>query len=158
MIALPRVVCSGHVDAGAEDIWEAVKSVEAMLDWYPSANHAEKLDGPDEGVGRVQRVRYKVGVRNAAIESQVVEWEEPSQITWIQVREFLGTKQAPMFARNITTSVSIEPDDDGCEVSVSTSWEPVGLKGELATETVIRPRAESLAGTMFDKVADRCGT
>lgn len=127
-----------------------------MLDWYPTAGDVEKIDGPDEGVGRVQRVRYRAGVRNATVDSEVIEWLPERCIAWRQVREFLGSKQAPLLARNITTRVSIQPDSDGCDVQVAASWDPVGLKGELATETVIRPKAETLVGNVLERLIDEC--
>ncbi len=151
---VPEVCRSGHVCAGASDIWEAVADVAAMLEWYPKAKTAELIEGPKEGIGRVQRVRYKVGGRNATVDSEVIEWQPERTIAFRQVREFLGTKQAPLLARNMTMRVDIEPDGDGgCEIAVRSSWDPVGLKGELATDTVIRPKAETLVASVLDGMA-----
>lgn len=155
---MPEVTRQCHVNVGAQQVWEAVSTVAAMLDWYPNANKAEKLEGPDEGVGRVQRVRYKIGRRNAAIDQEVVDWEPARRIEWRQVREFLGTKQTPLFAKDVMTAIEIDPDDDGsgCVLRFHSEWKPVGLKGQLATKTVIEPKIESLADAALDCIVHRC--
>lgn len=160
---MPEVVRQRKIAAGAHEIWSTISAMQAMLEWYPSARKVEKLEGPDEGVGRVQRVRFKVGTRNATLDQEVTAWEPDRRIELRQLREFLGTKQAPLLARDIRTVIEIEPRDesdrvdaDCCLVRVRATWEPVGLKGRLATETVIAPRAASLADTMIASVTASC--
>jgi uncharacterized protein YndB with AHSA1/START domain len=149
-----EVVRQCHVAADAATVWALVSELQAMSRWYPQARRVEKLDGPDTGVGRVQRVRFRQGGRNAAIDTEVVVWEPPHRIAWRQLREFLGTKQAPLLARNVVTSLQIEPERDGCRVRFWASWQPVGLKGELALETVLRPRTAALADGIFTSLSE----
>lgn len=185
---VPEVVRQRHVAAGAQEVWTAISAVNAMLEWYPSARKVEKLEGPDEGVGRVQRVRYKIGSRNAIVDQEVTAWEPGRRLELRQLREFLGSKQAPLLAKDVRTAIEIEETDtstslssdeevvpgpagrvDGgtgqdpassgcgsCVIRVRSTWEPVGLKGQLATQTVIVPRAESLADTVLEAISGMC--
>lgn len=186
---VPEVVRQRRVAAGAQEVWTAISAVNAMLEWYPSARKVEKLEGPDEGVGRVQRVRYKIGSRNAIVDQEVTAWEPGRRLELRQLREFLGSKQAPLLAKDVRTAIEIEeagpsaslssgeedvvagpagqvdggtrlePASSGCGscvIRVRSTWEPVGLKGQLATQTVIVPRAELLADTVLEAISGMC--
>jgi uncharacterized protein YndB with AHSA1/START domain len=143
---MPKVTRQQHVAAGAEQIWQAISDVAAMTSWYPSAKRAETIDGPDEGVGRIQRVKFRREGRTGTVDAEVVAWEPGRRIAWRQLREFAGSKQSPLLARDFTTEVHIDEQPDGtCVVSCSSSWVPVGIKGELATNTVLTPKAELVA-------------
>lgn len=153
---MPEIVRERHVAAGADEVWRVVSAMESIAAWFPTTRQVEKLDGPDEGVGRLQRVKYRAGVRNATLDAEVVDWAPNERIAWLQVREFMGTKQAPILARNLVTSIELEPAEYGTTVRVSASWEPEGLKGELAEQTVLRPRSERIAAGVLGSIEAEC--
>lgn len=153
---MPEIVHERYVAAGAAEVWRVVSAMESMASWFPTTRAVEKIEGPDEGVGRVQRVKYRSGARNATLDAEVVDWTPNERIAWLQVREFMGTKQAPILARNLVTRVELEPAESGTRVRVSASWEPEGLKGELAETTVLRPRTERIAAGMLGSIEAEC--
>jgi len=153
---VPEIVRQCYVPVGAEEVWQVVSAVDSLGSWFTTTRKVEKLDGPDEGVGRVQRVRYKSGARNATVDAEVIEWQPNERISWRQLREFLGTKQAPLLARNQVTSIVLEQCESGTLVRVESSWEPVGLKGELAETTVLRPRTEKIAMGVLGHIETDC--
>ena|GEM_PF-1948312 len=155
-----EVVRYCRLDTGSHSVWDAVSDLSAMINWYPQAEGVEKLTGPDKGIGRIQRVRYRMGRRKAAIDSEIVEWRPAHLIVWRQVREFHGTKQAPLLADDILTRVTVNgigESGETCDFCVQVSWVPVGLKGELAAETVVRPRTERFADNLVDYLRGRFG-
>jgi len=154
---VPEIVRERHVAAGADEVWRVVSAMDSIASWFPTTREVEKLDGPDEGVGRVQRVKYRSGARNATLDAEVVDWAPNERIAWLQVREFMGTKQAPILARNLVTRIELEPAEYGTNVRVSASWEPEGLKGELAEKTVLRPRTERIAAGVLGSIEAECG-
>ena len=151
---MPEIASERRVDAPPGRIWEVLAAVEHMAEWYPEATRAEKLSGPDAGVGREQRVNIKTGGRRGAVDTEVVEWDEERRVAFRRLREFAGGKQAPLFAKDVVTVVEIEPAGDGTSrVRCRTTWEPEGLKGMRAAGTLVQERNRNLVEGVLDGIA-----
>ena len=111
-----------RIDAAPDVIWKAISPVSSIPHWVTVVDAAEYVSGPEEGLGRVQKLRIVSPKGIVEEEQEVVGWEPARRLEVLRRRasrdglELLGVS-------NYRTAVSFEPANRGTRVRVSYSWD-----------------------------------
>ena len=138
---MPGAVTSSRttrvIHAGAEAIWEAFTDPVALVAWLPPESMTGRMHAFDARVGggysmslyypgAEQHVRGKTAEHEDRVEVRFVELDRPRRL----VEAVTFVTDDPALQGEMTLTVTIDPVDDGCTVTMLFEQLPPGLRPE----------------------------
>ena len=106
-----------HIDRPAEDVFDCVANVENNPSWRTAVIESEWLDDGPMRPGRVGRQVSKVMGRRYEVTAEVVDWDPPRHVSWATTTG----------GADVRTHCRVEPDGDGCIVTISSEGAFTGV-------------------------------
>ena len=85
-----RVSASVEIGAPIEKVWEVVSDPQRALSFMSGVTRWEPEGEPAQGLGARYRVLFRIGAAEIGGLIEMVEWDEPCEISWTSV---LGVDQ-----------------------------------------------------------------
>lgn len=127
---MPGYRATVHIDAPAEEVWEAIGDFGNIFKWNPAvpASHLTS----DEVVGAGTTRHCDLTVPGASIEERITDWQEGRSYSV----EIYQKKRVP-FVKNLEATVSVEPSESGSEGRFEFRYDTAGPLGRFMDRFVI---------------------
>jgi len=128
-----------HIDRPADEVFDFVAEAENNPRWRSYVVETTWLDAGPMRVGRRGRQVSRVLGRPMAVIAEIVEWDPPRHVAWQAVQGFA----------TIRTDCSVEPEGDGCRLTIRAKGELNGrllrFLGPLAVAVAKRQASSDMA-------------
>ncbi len=110
-----------YIEAPPDAIWKLIAPVESIPLWMSDVDTAERVSGPAEGAGRMQRVTRPIRSLYLETEQEVVAWDPGRRMTLVHRRETYGGRETGG-VRDFTMDVTLTGDQSGSVVRLEYRW------------------------------------
>lgn len=101
------------INHDANDIWNLLSAFGDISSWAPNVDHSCVVSERTDGVGAVRRIQ----TGRATVLETVVDWDEGERLSY-------SISGLPPVVRSVTNTWTLEPNEVGTNVKLSTLVEP----------------------------------
>jgi uncharacterized membrane protein len=119
-------------------LWALITAVENLPRWVPNVQTAKLLGQQQTGIGRRQQLITRGQLGEWAQEQVIIAWEPGRRIGWRALTNQIDARELEQI-EDLQTIITLTKRQGHTNVTIETSWVPLGLKGQLFSFFTLKP-------------------
>jgi len=139
MATVERALLVTH---GVDEVWSVLAAFGDISSWAPNVDHSCVISDQTDGIGAIRRIQSS----RATVLETVVEWDEGEGLSY-------SIGGLPPVVRSVTNTWSIEPNEAGTTVRLTTEIQPGPRPPHRLVATVVGRRLGAASDQMLGGLA-----
>jgi carbon monoxide dehydrogenase subunit G len=140
------------IPATPQAIWNLLSDLSRLKDWLPIQAEFIFKNGTHAAPGVVIGVKRPSSMGLIELEQHFDRVEAPNLLAWRHENEKIGGKPLTQ-VKGFTTTIAISPQGDAqSQVTVRSTWTPVGIMGTIASG-MIKPKVQREFEAALENIA-----